>query len=118
MRRTKQYRITMKKNKFKKRKRAISSYGRKHTKKVKCALSGEKEGPFNKCHYGALGNNVKTKTKNSYATYRHKGGYGKACVYSQHDKAQITYMDRELMEYSNTNMDCLSVTEKGIKENN
>lgn len=51
------------------------------------------KGLLNKCHYGALGGwRLKTKTKNSYASYRHKGGYGKAKVYSGHDLRQLAAM--------------------------
>lgn len=100
MARTRQYRIDVKNKKIRKRKRDIGNYGSVvYNEKLKSAFSGQKEGLFSKCHYGALGSGIKTKTKNAYASYRHKGGYGKACVYSKHDNVQILYMKQALREY-------------------
>lgn len=62
-------------------------------------LYGDKSGYLNKNHYGWLTNGIKTKTKNKYASYRHKGGYGKAILYSRHDRRQIIRMDQEIHEY-------------------
>ena len=101
MGRSREYRITVRQNKIQKRKKAICNYGYSYRKKINIALSGEKEGLFHKNHYGALGNGIKTKTKNAYASYRHKGGYGKACVYSRHDKLQIICMNEKIREYNN-----------------
>ena len=101
MGRTRLYRIEMKKRKIHHRKEQIKAYGVNiNTNKINAALLGEKDGLFSKGHYGALGHGVKTKTKNSYASYRHKGGYGKAFVYSGHDLKQIVRMNQEVIEYA------------------
>ena len=43
----------------------------------------------------------KTKTKNTRVGRHTKGNYGKAIIYSRHDKVQIVYMNQELKEYYN-----------------
>ena len=93
MSRTRAYRIEQRKLKIKRRKRLIRSLNHQVCyKKLLRALDGETEGLFSKCHYGALGGNIKTKTKNAYASYRHKGAHGKAKVYSGHDLRQLAAM--------------------------
>lgn len=53
---------------------------------------------MNKFSHG--GTAKKTKTKHSHASYRHKGGYGKAKQYKPHDQKQIDQeLDQE--EYDN-----------------
>ena len=64
-----------------------------HGRKIQSAVFGEKEGLLSKGYYGAICSGVKTKTKNACASYRHKGGYGKAVKYSGHDKRQIARME-------------------------
>ena len=100
MDRTRAYRIDMKNKKINRRKEQIKAYGVIiNTNRINAAILGEKDGLFSKGHYGTLGHGVKTKTKNAYASYRHKGGYGKACVYSGHDMKQIVRMNQEEKEY-------------------
>lgn len=102
--RTRDYYIHMRKKKIKERKRKIhnlTSYNQIVREKIQDALSGENDGLFSKNHYGAIGWGIKTKTKKSYASYRHKGGYGSVKRYSRHDKVQINYMDQELKDYYN-----------------
>lgn len=43
--------------------------------------------------YGSAGKAIKTNTRKSHASYRHKGGYGSANKYKPHDQRQI---DQEL----------------------
>lgn len=102
MSRTKEYRISMRKNKIRNRKEKILKFG----SGIHCAgkinkIIDENPGYLNKCHYGGFRGSLKTKTKNSYASYRHKGGYGKAVLYSRHDKTQIISMEQALSEYEN-----------------
>ena len=107
MGRSKEYRREMQKIKIKQRRQKILqsvSYNfncYQLRNKDEGMLYGEKSGYLNKHHYGWLTNGIKTKTKNRYASYRHKGGYGKAVLYSRHDKRQIIYMNQEIDEYMN-----------------
>ena len=101
MSRSRNYRIAAKERKINRRKELIRSVSSFRNEKIEYALSGEKDGLLSKCHYGALGGNRKTKTKNAYASYRHKGGYGKAVLYSRHDMAQIAGMKLDLADYPN-----------------
>ena len=48
--------------------------------------------------YGQRGKAKKTKTKNSHATYRHKGAYGPAIKRTAHDQRQVDSMDEQEME--------------------
>lgn len=48
--------------------------------------------------YGQRGKAKKTKTKNSNATYRHKGAYGPAVKRTVHDQRQVDSMDEQEME--------------------
>ena len=98
MGRTRAYRIAVRKRKIEKRKHDIKNFGTAFSRKINHALEGNKEGFLSRGHYRALGKTRKTKTKNAYASYRHKGGYGKACVYSRHDKIQIIAMDYDMKE--------------------
>ena len=111
MGRTRSYRIRVIKRKIKKRQdtiKSLSCYALKyscdcrHCQRLRDAISGERSGYLANGYYGYIGGTTKTKTKNAYASYRHKGGYGKAILYSRHDKVQIVYMDQELKEYYNT----------------
>lgn len=102
MGRTRSYRRRVRKAKIHRRKEMIlacTPYEVFYRDKLNKAMQGEKEGIFSKCHYGTLGHGEKTKTKNSYASYRHKGGYGKALKLSRHDKTRIIAMQDELYEY-------------------
>jgi len=67
----------------------------KHFEKLEAAVNGEKPGIFAKHDYGMItcGVSKKTKTKNGQASYRHKGAYGPAKVYTRHDQRE---MDRIL----------------------
>ena len=112
MARSYEFRRDMRNRKVKKRKRKIHEkmdnffdtdlalsfhYG----KKIHNALYEGMDGYFNKGYYGVIGNGRKTKTKNAYASHRHKGGYGKAILYSRHDKSQIEHMEIALKDYYN-----------------
>lgn len=103
MNRTREYRIAVRKKKIKQRKKKIfditDSPHRSYSTRIQKALYGDHEGLFNKWHYGTLTNGVKTKTKNVYITHRHKCGYGKACVYSNHDKRQLLHIQQEIYDY-------------------
>lgn len=110
MGRTRSYRIRVRKRKIKKRKdtiKSLSCYALKyscdcrHCQRLRDAIRGERSGYLADGYYGYIGGTTKTKTKNAYASYRHKGGYGKAILYSRHDKVQIVYMNQELKEYYN-----------------
>ena len=68
-------------------------------KKIYSAVFGDTGGYLSKGYYGAIFSPRKTKTKNAYASHRHKGGYGKAILYSRHDQSQIMHMDLALKEY-------------------
>ena len=48
--------------------------------------------------YTHFGKSAKTKPKNSHASYRHKGGYGKAITYSRHDQKQVDKMNSDIGE--------------------
>lgn len=49
--------------------------------------------------YGGAGRSIKTNTRKSHASYRHKGGYGPANKYSAHDQRQIDQeLDQEVEE--------------------
>lgn len=48
--------------------------------------------------YGQRGKAKKTKTKNSNATYRHKGAYGPAVKRTVHDQRQVDSIDEQEME--------------------
>ncbi len=65
-----------------------------HFEKLDAAVNGEKPGILAKHDYGMITYGVpkKTKTKNRQATYRHKGGYGKANDYTRHDQRQFDRM--------------------------
>ena len=112
MARSMEYRRDMRNRKIRKRKRKIiytkcywaaftSEPGYPHGKKIYNALYNDKDGYFNKGYYGAVGSGRKTKTKNVYTGCHHKGHYGKAVVYSRHDKSQIEHMDIALKDYYN-----------------
>lgn len=52
------------------------------------------------------GCSIKTKTKNSHQTYRHKRTYGKAVLYCAHDNKQVedmNYQEKELNNGSDSN---------------
>lgn len=100
MSRGREYRITMRENKIKSRRDNILNFGFYVMSKRNAMVTGDKSGYLNKCHYGGLGRGIKTKTKNSYASYRHKGGFGKALLHSRHDKRQIIRMEQEINEYN------------------
>ena len=80
-----------------------SFYAQHYCRRLKIynALYKDKGGYFSKGYYGAIDSCVKTKTKNAYASHRHKGGYGKAIYYSRHDLSQIQLMNLDLKEYYN-----------------
>ena len=86
MSRTRAYRKEMRNKKIKRRQNDISQFGTFLYGKREVMIYGDTSGYLNKSHYGCIGGSKKTKTKNSYASYRHKGGYGKAVLYSRHDK--------------------------------
>jgi hypothetical protein len=102
MGRTREYRRAVRKRKIEQRKQKIKDVrrfydeeyenGYVHGRKIQSAVFGDKGGLFSKGYYGAIVSGVKTKTKNACASYRHKGGYGKAVKYSGHDKKQIERM--------------------------
>lgn len=73
-----------------------------HGRKIYSAVFGKKSGLLSKGYYGALRIPIKTKTKNTYASRGHRGGYGKAVCYSRHDKAQIFSMEQAMREYWDT----------------
>lgn len=102
MSRTKAFRREMRAEKIRKRRNNICSLGRFGRwgicGKLEKVIYGEKGGYLSKGHYGGFKSSKKTKTKNAYASYRHKGGYGKSVLYSRHDKAQIEGMEVELKE--------------------
>lgn len=105
------YRREMRNKKIKERQRKVrnirSFYSKDfetsyiHGNKIYCAVLGDTGGYLSKGYYGAIFSPRKTKTKNSYASYRHKGGYGKAILHSRHDLSQIKHMDLALKEYNN-----------------
>ena len=111
MERTRAYRRNARKRKIKQRKQKIKDVrrfydviyenGYIHGCKIQSAVFGNKEGLLSKGYYGAITSGVKSKTKNARASYRHKGGYGKAVVYSRHDKKQIEYMKYIMDEQCN-----------------
>ena len=104
MSRTIAYRKEMRNKKIKQRKNKIIQllYCRCHlTNKDEEIIYGGKIGYLNKCHYGLLPSTTKTKAKNGYQTYRHKGEYGKAIRYSRHDKKQILGMNIDEKNYYN-----------------
>ena len=101
MSRAREYRIKMRKKKIKHRKNNIKQFGYFMFGKRENMIYGNTSGYLSRCHYGCLGGNRKTKTKNAYASYRHKGGYGKAILYSHHDKSQIIYMKQAQSDYEN-----------------
>lgn len=100
MSRTRTYRIRMREEKIRRRKEMICTLPSFKNAKIMDAVYSGHGGLLDKGHYGAFGGNQKTKTRKAYASYRHKGGYGKAKVYSRHDKVQITYMKNAYEEYS------------------
>ena len=105
MGRTREYRREMRKQKIEQRRMKIKSVrrfysdefenGYIHGRKIQSAVFGTKGGLLSKGYYGAIVSGKKTKTKNNYASYRHKGGYGKAIVYSGHDMRKILRMEQE-----------------------
>lgn len=48
--------------------------------------------------WGQFGRAKKTKARHSHASYRHKGGYGKAIVYCPHDLRQVEDMKQQINE--------------------
>ena len=105
MSRTRAYRREMREQKIKQRRMKIKSVrrfysdefenGYIHGRKIQSAVFGSKGGLLSKGYYGAIVSGKKTKTKNNCASYRHKGGYGKAVVYSGHDRRKILGMEQE-----------------------
>lgn len=60
-------------------------------------------GVFANNHILNHGGHTKTRTKNAYASYRHKGGYGKAEKWCSHDRRQIEDMEQQMEEVENEN---------------
>ena len=110
MGRTRSYRIRVRKRKIKKRQELIrtlynyddiqaddgSWYQREQD-----ILSNKRGGYLAKNNLWSVGGSRKTKTKNTRVARHTKGNYGKAIIYSRHDKVQIVYMNQELKEYYN-----------------
>lgn len=63
----------------------------KHFSKLKDAACGDRPGLFAKHDYGMLtdGKSMKTNVRKRQSSYRHKGGYGKAMVYTVHDQREL-----------------------------
>lgn len=108
MGRTRDYRRRMRIRKINKRKNKIFdllSYKALISSKWEDILYDDnKDGYFNKCHYGHLSYGKKTKAKNGYQTHRHKGEYGKAIRYSRHDGSKIHGMQIEEKQYYNNEL--------------
>lgn len=110
MGRTRSYRIRVRKRKIKKRQdtiKSLSCYALKyscdcrHCQRLRDAINGERSGYLANDYYHYIGGTTKTKTKNTRVGRHTKGNYGKAIIYSRHDKVQIVYMNQELKEYYN-----------------
>lgn len=91
------------KNKQIQREQMIDDFGlnggllyERHQEKIKNSSGYMRDG--NVSHYVQVGRNPKTKTKDAYASYGHKGGYGKATNYSKHDQNQLNDMNDQINE--------------------
>ena len=95
MGRTRSYRIRVRKRKIKKRQKFIKNV---------CHFDDidVQDGHLAKKNLWAVGGARKTKTKNARVARHVKGDYGKAILYSRHDKVQIVYMNQQLEEYYNS----------------
>lgn len=99
--RNREFRRQKRKIKIKRRQRLAVTVGghgtinhvkrEKHFNKLEEAIYGNKPGIFAKHDYGMItcGVSKKTKTKNGQASYRHKGAYGSAKVYTRHDQREL-----------------------------
>lgn len=72
-------------------------HGGPNYEKLDAAIYGDKPGLFAKHDYGMITGGVprKTKTKRGQASYRHKGAYGPAMVYTRHDRREMERMKEE-----------------------
>lgn len=95
MGRTRSYRIRVRKRKIKKRQNLIKNVC--HFDDIDI-----QDGHLAKNNLWAVGGARKTKTKNARVARHVKGDYGKAILYSKHDKVQIVYMNQQLKEYYNS----------------
>ena len=95
MGRTRSYRIRVRKRKIKKRQELIRKVCHFNDVDVQ-------DGYLAKNNLWAVGGARKTKTKNARVARHVKGDYGKAILYSKHDKVQIVYMNQQLEEYYNS----------------
>lgn len=65
------------------------------------AVYGDKGGLLAKHDYGAItfGTPMKTKTRKRSASYRHKGGYGRSCNYTAHDRRQLVRTKQSIQNH-------------------
>lgn len=104
MSRTRAYRKEIRNKKIKQRKNKIMQllhYRCLLTDKERQIIFKNKSGYLKKCHYNLISGGIKTKAKNMYTGKHHKGVYGKAVLYSRHDKGQIAHITNELEDYKN-----------------
>lgn len=115
MRRTRNYRREVRKQKINQRKQKVKDIRKFHSeefelgyiqgRKIHTMIFEYKSGLLSKGYYSCIPClPTKTKVKNAYASYRHRCGYGKAILYSRHDKKQIIAMKQDVDEYMNNSI--------------
>lgn len=100
MNRTKPEQRANRRRKIAQRKKLINSINNSWTTGVDfCDYAEIKDGYLDNNNemnkYGQRGRAKKTKTKNSNASYRHKGAYGAAIQRTVHDQRQVDIMDQQ-----------------------